>query len=140
MFDITKHAVADTAAIHLRGADGEHLHDENGRPIRIVIYGPGSRQFTAIEARQTSRAVKRMQENDGKMAVVPPEQRAKEQAEDLAAITVAFENFGYPPAGDKQGAELFEAFYSDQKLGYMHEQVLKSLRNWGNFKAVSPTA
>jgi len=133
MFDITSQAVADTAPIHLKGADGEYLYSD-GKPVRIVIYGPGSKQFSAVEARQTNRAVKRMQDNDGKMAVAPPEQRAAEQAEDLAAITVAFENFTYPPAADKQGAELFAAFYADPKLGYMAQQVLKAVRDWGNFK------
>lgn len=134
MLDITSQAVVDTAPIHLKGADGEHLFDTKGNPVRIVIYGPGSKPFAAIEARQTARAVKRMQDNDGKVSVAPPEQRTKEQAEDLAAITVAFENFTYPPAGDKQGQDLFEAFYADPKLGYMAQQVLKAVQNWGNFK------
>lgn len=137
MFDITSQAVVDTAPIHLKGADGEHLFDGAGKPVRIVIYGPGSKQFAAIEARQTSRAVKRMQDNDGKVAVAPPEQRDAEQAEDLAAITVAFENFTYPPAADKQGQELFQALYADRRLGYITQQVLKAVQNWGNFKAGS---
>lgn len=134
MFDITTQAVADTAPVHLKGADGEHLYDASGNPVRIVIYGPGSKQFAVIEAKQTARAVKRMADNDGKVAVAPPEQRAAEQAEDLAAITVAFENFAYPPAADKQGQELFQAFYADPKLGFMVQQVLKAVRDWGNFK------
>ncbi|PTQ12960.1 hypothetical protein CLG96_02115 [Sphingomonas oleivorans] len=133
MLDITTQAVADTAAIHLKGADGEYLYS-NGKPVRIVVFGPGSTQFSAVEARQTNRAVKRMQDNDGKVSVAPPEQRAAEQAEDLAAITVAFENFTYPPAEGKPGQELFRAFYADAKLGFMAQQVLKALRDWGNFK------
>src|SRR3546814_4089164 len=66
MFDITSQAVVDTAPVHLKGADGEHLFDAKGNPLQIVIFGPGSRQFAAIEARQTARAVKRMADNDGK--------------------------------------------------------------------------
>lgn len=134
--DITKQAVADTAAIHIKGADGEHLYSGGDleKPVRIVIFGPGSKQFAAIEARQTTRAVKRMQDNDGKVSVAPAEQRAQEQAEDLAAITVEFENFTYPPAGDKKGQDLFEAFYADAKLGFMAQQVLKAVKDWGNFK------
>lgn len=142
MFDITTQAVADTAPIHLKDAAGDHLYAdaEKTKPVRIMVYGPGSKQFAAIEAKQTNRAVKRMQDNDGKVAVASPEQRTKEQAEDLAAITVGFENFAYPPAEGKQGAELFEAFYLDQKLGFMHQQVLKALRDWGNFKPGSATS
>lgn len=134
MFDITTQAVVDTAPIHIKGPDGEPLFDANGKPLRIVVYGPGSTQFAAIEARQTARAVKRMADNDGKVSVAPPELRDQEQAEDLAAITVAFENFGYPPAGDKQGTELFQALYADRSLGYITQQVAKGVQNWGNFK------
>lgn len=137
--DITTQAVVDTAAIHLKNAAGDHLYDANGNPCRIVIYGPGSKKYAAVEARQTNRAVKRMQDNDGKIAVASPEQRAAEQAEDLAEITVGFENFEYPPASGKAGAELFEAFYRDQRLGFIHSQVLKAVRDWGNFTAGSAT-
>lgn len=134
--DITQQAVVDTAPIHLKGADGEHLYSggDRDKPVRIVIYSPGSKQFAAIEARQTNRAVKRMNDNEGKVALASPEQRAQEQAEDLADLTVAFENFTYPPAADKQGKELFQAFYADQKLGYMGQQVVKAVKDWGNFK------
>lgn len=134
MFDISTQAVVDTAPIHLKGAAGDPLFDANGNPIRIVVYGPGTKQFSAIEARQTARAVQRVNANDGKSSVIPPEQRTAEVAEDLAAITVGFENFNYPPAGDKTGFELFQAFYADPKLGYMVNQVLKAVQDWGNFK------
>ncbi len=137
--DITTQAVRDTAAIHIKGADGEHLYSD-GKPVRIVIFGPGSRRFAEVEARQTSRAVKRMQDNDGKVSVPSPEQRAKEQAEDLAAITVAFENLTYPPAGDKQGSELFEALYADPTLGFIHRQITKAVQDWGNFTGGSATS
>jgi hypothetical protein len=132
--DITTQAVADTAPIHIKNAAGDHLYDKDQKPVRIVIYGPGSKQFAAIEAKQTNRAVKRMQDNDGKVTIASPEQRAAEKAEDLAAITVGFENFEYPPAEGKSGAELFEAFYRDQKLGFIHKQVEKAVADWGNFK------
>jgi hypothetical protein len=133
MFDITTQAVQDTAAIHLKGADGEHLYAD-GKPVRIHIYGPGSKQFAAIEARQTSRAVKRMQDNDGKVSVASPDQRAAEQAEDLAELTVSLENFTYPPAGDAQGKDLFKALYADTKLGFIPQQITKAVKDWGNFK------
>lgn len=140
--DITQQAVVDTAPIHMKGADGEYLYSggDTAKPVRIVIYSPGSKQFAAIEARQTNRAVKRMNENEGKVSVAAPEQAATERAEDLADITVAFENFTYPPAGDKQGRELFQAFYADTKLGYMAQQVVKAVKDWGNFKPGSAGA
>lgn len=140
MFDITQQAAADTAPIHLKGLDGEYLYDDKKQPIRIRVYGPGSKEFAVIEDRQTARAIKRMQDNDGKIAVAPAEQREKELSEDLAAITVAFENFDYPPAKGKSDSEKFAAFYSDRKLGHLTKQVQKAVNDWGNFKAVSETA
>ncbi|MDR6851097.1 hypothetical protein J2Y54_000590 [Sphingomonas sp. BE123] len=141
MLDITTKAVAATAAIHLKDAEGNHMYFGEGdarKPVQIVVYGPGSAQYAEVEARQTNRAVKRMQDNDGKVAVASPEQRDAEQAEDLAAITVSFENFTYPPAGTAAGAEMFRAFYADKSLGFITAQVLKAVRDWGNFKVASP--
>lgn len=144
MFDITTQRAADTAPIHLKGIDGEYLYadDKKEKPVRIVIYGPGSKQFAAIEAKQTNRAVKRMQDNDGKVSVPSSEQRQAEQAEDLAAITVDFENFEYAPDGKKFTSpnEQFESFYRDAKLGHLTKQVLKACTDWGNFKPASKAA
>ncbi len=134
MLDISKQAVLETAAIHIKGADGAYLYDEAGNPARIHVYGPGTKAFAAVEARQTQRALKRREDNDGKITPPSPEQRRKEDAEDLATVTVEFENFEYPPAGDKKGAELFEALYLDPKLGFIAQQVAKFVGNWSGFK------
>jgi hypothetical protein len=131
--DITTQAVADTATIHVKNAAGELLYDGE-KPVEIVIYGPGSKQFGVVEARQSARAVKRMQDNDGKITAAPYEERVRETAEDLTAITVRFENLAY---GDKQGPELFEAVYADPTLGFIAKQVSKFVADWGNFKAGS---
>lgn len=138
--DITTIAVADTAAIHLKDARGEPLFDKDSNPVRIHVFGPGSKQFAAIEAKQSARALKRIQDNDGKATIAAPDQRAKETAEDLAAITARFENLTYPPAGDKQGAELFEALYLDRTLGFLTRQVTKFVDDWGNFSGGSATS
>jgi hypothetical protein len=136
MFDITTQAVADTATIHVKNAAGEPLFadgEARSKPVQIIVYGPGSKAFGVVEARQSARALKRMQDNDGKITAASPEERIQETAEDLAAITVRFENLSYPPAGDAQGAELFEALYRDQKLGFIARQVSKAVADWGNF-------
>jgi len=137
MFDITTQAVVDTATIHLKDAAGQPLYadgDRREKPIQIIIYGPGSKAHGAVEARQSTRALKRMQDNDGKITAPTAEERTQETAEDLAALTVDFVNFTYPPAGEKRGAELFEAFYCDPTLGFVIKQVTKHLADWGNFK------
>jgi hypothetical protein len=53
------------------------------------------------------------------------EQRA-EQAEFLAAITVSFNGFGYPPAGEATGKDLFRALYMDRSVGFITDQVQRS--------------
>jgi hypothetical protein len=134
--DVSALKVADTAAIHVKNAAGEPLYDGD-KPVRIIIYGPGSRQFATVETRQTNRAVRRMAENDGKITAATAEERVAETAEDLAAVTVAFENLSL---GDKQGHELFLAVYGDPALGFIARQVSRHLADWGNFKPGSAAA
>lgn len=134
--DITTKRVSDTAAIHVKDADGVPMFDGE-KPVRIIIHGPGSKAFSTVETRQTNRALKRMNENDGKVSAATADERKREQAEDLAAITVRFDNISYE---DKEGADLFEAVYSDPGLGFIPAQVTKFLGDWGNFKSGSPTS
>jgi len=141
-FDITSEAVDDTATIHVKNAAGELLYadKERTKPLQIVIWGPGSSAFGVVESRQSARAVKRMQDNDGKVTAAPFEDRLRDSAEDLAALTIEFVNFAYPPKPDARGAELFTAVYADQKLGFIAKQVTKFLGDWGNFKSGSPAS
>ena len=139
MFDITTQAVADTATLHLKDAKGNPLVSE-GQPVGITLYSPGSAAFSQIEGRQTTRALKRMNDNDGKVTAATPEERRVETAEDLAAITVSFDNLAYPPAAEKTGAPLFQALYADPKLGFITRQVSKFLADWGNFGAALSAA
>lgn len=134
--DILTQAVADTGTLHLKNAKGEFMYDGD-KPVRVIVHAPGSKAFAAIEARQTSRAVRRMQDNDGKISLPEPEVRVAEEAEDLAAITVRFENLSL---ADKTGDELARAVYSNPKLGFINRQVLKFINDWGNFTGGSATA
>lgn len=138
-FDISTLAVCDTGALHLKNAEGELLYAdaERTKPMRIVLYGPGSTVFGVVESRQTARAVKRMQDNDGKLTSPPLEVRTRETAEDLAELTLRFENFGYAPAGEVSPREMFEAFYTDIKMGLFTKQVAKFISDWGNFTGAS---
>lgn len=133
--DISKKAVAETAALHIKDANGEPMYADDARrqPVKIIIYGPSSNAFSVVEARQAARAVKRMEDNDGKVALLSPEERRKEAAEDLADVTVAFENFTYSPAGDAQGRELYKAVYNDPALGFIVKQVRQGVQDWGKF-------
>jgi hypothetical protein len=143
LLNIASLAVAATAALHVKGPTGEPLYaDEEGTlPVRIHVHGPGSRAYGIVETRQSARALKRMQDNDGKITAATPEERIAETAEDLAAITVRFENFDYQGGGaELAGADMFRAAYADQGLGFITRQVTKFVGDWGNFKAASNAA
>ena len=137
MFDITTQAVAMSAALHVKDASGNLMFTADNKPIRIYLHGPASPEYSRIEERQTQRALKRAQENEGKPTAPSPEDRRAQIAEDYAAVTIAFENFNYPPAGDVQGAAAFRAMYADPALGFIVNQITRFLADWGNFKPAS---
>jgi hypothetical protein len=132
MLNISTLAAAASAAIHVKNSEGEPLYDGD-KPVRIIVHGPGSRAYSTVESRQTARAVKRMNDNEGKITVASAEERRAETAEDLAAVTIAFENFTHGD-GQLQGEDLFKAVYADQSLGYITKQVTKFIGDWGNFR------
>lgn len=139
--DIITQRAVQTAPLHLKGIDGNLLYElrENGqpdldKPVRIHFYSPGSKQQAAAEARATQRALKRLEENDGKPNPAAPEVRRMEAAEDLAAVTHHFENLSYSGAGDAQGVDLYQAMYADPDLGFIANQSAAFLSKWGNFK------
>lgn len=140
--DIKSKTVADTAPLHIKDASGDFLYSdaERTKPVLIHVYGPGSKAFAAMEARRDARNLKRMQENGGQWTAADGEERVKELAEDMASLTVRFENFSYSPAGDAEGTELFEAVYSDRGLGFILKQVEKFHSDWSNFKRASVAA
>lgn len=132
--DVSKLKAAPTANIHVKDLSGEPLYDD-GKPVVIKIHSPGSRLFGTIDARQTARTLKRMNENEGKVTAPTSEERLAELAEDLADITISFDGLS---SGDLAGRELFLAVYGDPELGYIAKQVNKTLGDWGKFKPASP--
>ena len=147
LFNIAALAVASTAVIHVKDASGQPAYADAERklPIRIHLHGPGSDIAGVVESRQSARALKRYQENDGKMTAASPEERLAETASDLATLTVRFENFFYGEVDDNgdsvlQGEDLFRAVYADPALGFVTKQVVKFFGDWGNFSDASKAA
>jgi hypothetical protein len=136
--NIKQHALAATSTIHVKDAEGVPMYDGD-KPVRIVVHGPGSKAYGTVESRQTARAVKRMNDNDGKITAATAEERRAETSEDLAAVTIAFENFDLGEDGP-QGEALFQAVYADPELVFITKQVTKHLGDVGNFKAGSATS
>src|SRR3569833_2630058 len=121
MTDVSTLLVADTGNIHVKNAAGEPRYADAARtqPVRSIVHSPGSPAYAAVESRQTSRALKRMNDNEGKMTAPTAEGALAARAEDLATITVRFE---YLTDGDKTGDDLFRSVYGNPKLGYIAGQ------------------
>lgn len=134
--DAKKLKVGATGRIHVKDAEGVPLY-EGDKPVVIVVHAPGTKAFGELETRQSARNIKRLNENDGKLTALTSEERTSETADDLAAVTVAFENLTY---GEEKGPEMFRALYADPTLGFITRQVSKHLADWGNFKAGSNAA
>jgi hypothetical protein len=138
MFDITKTAVEETAVCELTDANEAALLGEDGKQLSVTLHGPGSEPFARAEAKRQNRLVDRLKRK-GKAELSADEQRA-EQAEFLAAVTVSFNGFGYPPAGEATGKDLFRAAYKDRKIGFITDQVQRFVGDWGNFTGSSATS
>ncbi|WP_242115525.1 hypothetical protein [Sphingomonas lacusdianchii] len=132
--DFTKQRVSQTAPMHVRNAAGTPMYDGD-KPVRIIFYGPASRQFAELETRQSERAVKRNNDNEGKVVARSSEERRAEAVADLLSLTAGFENLDYE---DKTGAELYAAVYNDAELGYILNQGVKFVGEWGNFSGSAP--
>jgi hypothetical protein len=60
-----------------------------------------------------------------------------EQAEFLAACSVSFNHFTYPPAEGLEGAALFRKAYEDPTIGFIAAQVAAHINDWANFTTSS---
>ena len=131
--DIRKLALTPTAVLHLRDANDELIYADakQEKPVQIHLYGPGSKQFAAAEARNN----RRIMESVGRRGKSKVDQ-AELRVDFLVSITDRFENIEY----DKlEGEALFRAVYSDTSLRFIADQVYMFVNEAGNFTKSSPT-
>jgi hypothetical protein len=132
--DILKFAVEETSVLELRGADDAPLRGDDGAPMTVTVYGPGSKPYARAQAARQNRMVDRLKRK-GK-ADQSAEEKAREQAEFLAGCTKEFSaNIEY---GGLSGEALHKAVYADARIGFIAEQVGAHLSEWGNFSKGSP--
>jgi len=131
MFDITTLAATDTSTVELVGGDDAPLFDDKGKRLSITVYGPGSKVYQRAQARQQNQLMDKIKKR-GKMDQ-SAEEKLAEQADFLAACTVSFNAFTYPPADGLEGQELFRKAYADPSIGFITTQVATHINDWANF-------
>ena len=131
--DIKRFAVEETGTIELRGADDSPLIGDDGQPMTVTVYSPGSKSYARAHAAQSNRLIDKLKRK-GKMDQ-SAEEKAMEQSAFLVGCTKEFSaNVGYDGL---IGEALFKAIYSDASIGFIAEQVGKYLSDWGNFTTPS---
>ncbi len=135
-FDISKLAAAETTDVHLRdpGTD-DLLHDENGKPVTVTVYGPGSKPYAKARSAAENRAIDKFKRK-GKTDQTP-EEKLENTVAFLSACTVSLNNFDYKGASD---AAAIKAMYGDRTIGFINDQVDKAMGDWANFTKPSETA
>lgn len=133
--NIKKFAVSPTSRLHLRNASDELMYADGAdgqpdltKPMAVILYGPGSKQYQTAQAANANKMVERLRRK-GKVEQTAQE-RAAEQAEWLCSCTQGFENVEY---GDLTGDAMARAIYTDPEIGFIADQVAKHVQDWGNF-------
>lgn len=124
--DISKLRVSETADIELDLPNGDPMVDEKGNRCSVTVYGAGSKEYQKAQAHKNRQLMEAMRKKGTKNI----DQRALD-AEMLAAVTVAFNNFTYGEG--KSDRAMIDAAYRDPAIGWMAEQVGAALGDWETF-------
>jgi hypothetical protein len=134
--NIRQFEVEETAVVELNTAADEPMIGEDGKPMTITVYGPGSKQHAAAQAVSQNRMFDRMRKK-GKVEQTADE-KARENVDFLVACTKEFS--ANIQVDDLKGEELYRAVYGNRKLGFIGDQVAKVLGEWGSFTKASHTS
>ena len=135
--DIRTFEVAETGRLHLRDAANRLMYADGdlSKPVVIVLYSPGSREFANAQAALNNRSLEKLRTR-GKIDRTA-EQNIADSAQYLADCTQSFENIEYDGLA---GAELFKAVYGNSKIGFVADQASAFLGDWANFTKASPAS
>lgn len=130
-FNLTSKRAAETADIPLKNGDGSPMMDDKGEPLTVTIHGPSSPVWEQASAEVNRRRAKRMRENGGRFEAALDDAR-NDQIDFLCRITVKFcAEIEHDDA--KAKGDLPRAVYSDQRLGFIREQVHAEANDWSAF-------
>lgn len=135
--DIRKFAVEETGVLELRDADDQPMIGDDGKPMTITGYGPGSKQYAKAQAARHNRMVEKLKRKGGKTTQTAAE-IAQEAAEFLAGCTKEFSS--NIELDGLAGDALHKAVYADISIGFIADQFGKWLVEWANFSKPSTTS
>jgi hypothetical protein len=128
MSSLKKYEMTETSVLHLRDAgdalmyaDGDDGKPDESKPMRVHLYGPGSKQYAqALNTRQNHGVDMLKRKGKTKESA---EEATRTNAEFLAACTHSFENIDETP---------FDV-YMNQKLSFIRDQIALHLNETANF-------
>ena len=127
-FNLANYEAADTGLLEVLNQRKVPLLGNDGQPVTIELYGPGSEQYVKVQAEIDSASQARVFANmrGGKAAKDSADQARADRIRKLSACTKAISpNFPLSP----------DALYKNSKLGYITNQVAEYLEDWANFPA-----
>lgn len=137
MSSLSKYELQDVAVLHLKDggdrpmyADGADGRPDLSKPVRVWVYGPGSKQFEQAQAERSNRLTEMLQKPGDKTA-----EAARIGAEYLASLTKEWENAADDPA--KSGRELSLEIYGNRRLPHVRDQVAGFAVQTANFTTPS---
>ena len=116
-------------------ADGADGQPDTNKPMRIKLYGPGSKKYAKVQAANNNKLFTRLKKKGKEDQSA--EDKAQESADTLTALTHSFENINYDALA---GEALHRAVYLDTSIGFFATQVNTHLNDWANFTKVSATS
>lgn len=125
-FDVSQFEIEDTAVLEVQNLQrtGDLLN--HGKPVRITVYSPGSKQGVKALHKAGLQAQLRLKATfSGRLDKNAAQQADEELAAKLVAITANIENFPIPGGA--------AALYSNPKLSDIGAQVNEFFSNQANF-------
>jgi len=143
MSSLTKYRMTETGVLHLKDAGDALMYAEGAdgkpdlaKPMRIHLYGPGSKQYArALNERQNHNVDLLKRKGKTKESA---EEAARTNAEFLAGCTQTFENI--ESDSGTTGEALWLETYTDQGLSFVRDQVAAFLNETSNFSTPSTTS
>jgi hypothetical protein len=143
MSTLKQYEMQEIGIVHLRHASDEPMYavgadgtPDLSKPIRVHVYGPGSKQYANAMSAKAARWLKH-RERKGK-ADQTAEEKALDQTEFLVACTKEIENAESDTGAT--GAAFFNEVYSNTRLSFIATQVMTYMNETANFTSGSTTS